>query len=110
MAQRKFDPEALEEFMRVVRENLLKTLEEDLQPLMQEGGPLNKEPAFGHLAGSDAAREAYTAFHSGTWANLESIRAAYYGMIKTLQDSIDLHEEGENMNVTETTNYENELS
>ncbi|WP_026923450.1 hypothetical protein [Glycomyces arizonensis] len=110
MTQRKFDPEALEEFMRVVREDLLKTLEDELEPLMQEGGSLNKEPAFGQLEGSNTARQAYSTFHSGTWTNLESIRAAYYGMLKTLQDSIDLHEEGESMNVSETTSYENELS
>lgn len=110
MAQRKFDPEALEEFMRVVRDQLLKPLEDELQPLMLEGGALNKEPAFGDLEGSKTALDAYKRFHEGTWANVEATRAAYYGMLKTLQDSIDLSDEAESMNVAETSSYENELN
>ena len=109
MAQRKFDPEALEEFMRVVREKLLKPLEDELQPLMLEGGALNKEPAFGDLDGSKTALDTYKRFHQGTWDNVEATRAAYYGILKTLQDSIDLGDEAESMNVSETSSYANEL-
>lgn len=105
---RKLDPEALSAYRTIVRAQL-DTLEEQLVPMLENGQELGKMPAFGQMDGSRSARQNYEAFHKTTWDNLQDLREAMHGMIKTLNESGDLSDESEEANVTDMDTMEDEL-
>jgi hypothetical protein len=108
VATRKLDPEALNAYRTVAREQLDK-LEQELIPMLENGKELGKMPAFGRLEGAEAARTNYGEFHSTTWENLQDLREALHGVIKTLTDSGNLSEESEEENVTDINSYDDAL-
>lgn len=106
---RVLDPEALRAF-RDVAQAQLDYIEDVLIPRMRTGEPLGVEPGFGLLDSSKTARGAYGEFHKLTWNNIQGLRKDLTGIIKTLNDSANLSEEAEDINVQETSAYENDLS
>ena len=105
---RVLDPESLRAF-RDVAQAQLDYIETALIPRMKTGQTLGVEPAFGLLDSSQAAISTYGEFHKQTWNNLQSLRKDLTGIIKTLNDSADLSEEAEDINVQETSAYQNDL-
>jgi hypothetical protein len=103
MAERVIDTEALEEYRTLVREQLDHL--ESLIPRMEHGQRLGLLPAFGQLDASATARTNYEAFHQTTWDNLQDLREALHGMIKTLNDSADLAEEADETSAGEMDGY-----
>ncbi|WP_026928509.1 hypothetical protein [Glycomyces tenuis] len=102
------DPEALEEYRTVIRGQLDHL--EAIIPVLSNGEPLGRMPAFGQMDGSNTARENYTAFHETTWNNLQDLREAMYGMIKTLNETADLAEESDQAAATDMqANYDDLL-
>lgn len=87
------DPQALKDYRTVVKAQLEHL--ESIIPALENGQPLGRMPAFGQMEGSNTARQNYTAFHETTWNNLQDLREAMYGMIKTLNESADLAEESD---------------
>lgn len=86
------DPEALRAYRTKV-EAQLDIVENEIIPKLRNGEALGRMPAFGAMTGSDAARTAYETFHSTTWENLQALRESLSGIIDTLTESGDLHEE-----------------
>lgn len=109
MAERVLDPDALRTFRNVAQAQL-DFIEDVLIPRMRTGEALGVEPGFGLLDSSAAARETYKIFHEQTWENLQDLRRNLTGIIKTLNDSADLSEEAEDINVEETSSYDNDLT
>lgn len=103
MAERVIDTAALEEYRTVVREQLDHL--ESLLPRMEHGQRLGLLPAFGQLDASATARANYEAFHQTTWDNLQDLREALHGMIKTLNDSADLAAESDQTAADEMDGY-----
>lgn len=109
MPERVLDPEALRAF-RDVAQAQLDYIEDVLIPKLKTGEVLGVEPGFGLLDSSEAARTAYQTFHEQTWNNFQDLRRNLVGIINTLNDSADLSEEAEEINVGETTSYDNDLA
>lgn len=86
------DPEALRAYRTKV-EAQLEIIENDIIPKLRNGEVLGKMPAFGAMASSDAARTSYETFHSTTWENLQALRESLHGIIDTLTESGNLHED-----------------
>ncbi|WP_030144249.1 hypothetical protein [Glycomyces sp. NRRL B-16210] len=108
MAKRVLDPEALRKYRNITQAQL-DFVEDVLIPKLRTGEVLGNEPGFGLLDSSEAARESYKVYHKQTWDNLQDLRKNLTGIIKTLNDSADLSEEAEEINVDETSSYENDL-
>jgi hypothetical protein len=107
MAERVIDTEALEEYRTLIREQLDHL--ESIIPRLENGQSLGRAPAFGQMDASAAARESYTQFHQTTWDNLQDLREALHGMIKTINDSADLAEESDQAAEDEMNRYESQL-
>lgn len=105
---RQIDSDALRAYRDTVQAQLEK-LETELIPQLENGQKLGRLPAFGRLDGADAARSSYETFHEGTWDNLQSLREALNGIIKTLNDSGDLSDESDEITTTEMSGYGSEL-
>jgi hypothetical protein len=91
---REIDSDALRAYRDLVQAQL-DTLEDELIPQLRNGGVLGKMPAFGSMDGAGTARTNYTAFHEGTWNNLQAIRESLNGIITTLNDSGDLSDQSD---------------
>lgn len=107
MAERVIDPEALEEYRALIREQLDHL--ETIVPRLENGQSLGRAPAFGQMDASEAAHTSYAQFHQTTWDNLQDLREALHGMIKTLNDSADLAEEADQAGEDEINRYESAL-
>ncbi|WP_205324753.1 hypothetical protein [Glycomyces sp. YM15] len=107
MAERTIDPEALEEYRAVIREQL--DLLDAIVGRLENGQPLGRLPAFGQLDGAVSARQHYTTFHETTWTNLQNLRESLHGMITTLNDSAELAEEADTDAEAEMLDYESQL-
>ncbi|HEU5129355.1 MAG TPA: hypothetical protein VFU12_15330 [Glycomyces sp.] len=107
MAQRILDPDYLTSY----REELQNRLDfvTELADRMRTGDELGVEPGFGLLDSSAQARRDYTDAHERTWENLQKLRADLHGAIVTVNESLGLHTEAEETNVTETSANENDL-
>ncbi len=108
MAQRVLDPD----YLTAYRDELQNRLDfvTELVEKMRTGNELGVEPGFGLLDSSSQARREYTDAHEKTWENLQKLRADLYGAIVTINDSLGLHTEAEETNVTETAANENDLN
>ena len=108
MAQRVLDPD----YLTAYRDELQNRLDfvTELVEKMRTGNELGVEPGFGLLDSSAQARREYTDAHEKTWENLQKLRADLYGAIVTINDSLGLHTEAEETNVTETAANENDLN
>ncbi|MCC3763918.1 hypothetical protein K3N28_12670 [Glycomyces sp. TRM65418] len=91
---REIDSDALRAYRDLVQTQLEK-LEDELIPKLRSGQELGRMPAFGSMDGAPQARTNYTAFHEGTWNNLQAIRESLHGIITTLNDSGDLSDESD---------------
>ncbi|WP_026925344.1 hypothetical protein [Glycomyces arizonensis] len=107
MAQRILDPDYLTSY----RDELQNRLDfvTDLVEQMRTGNELGVEPGFGLLDASQEARNQYTEAHQRTWDNLQKLRADLNGAIVTINESLGLHAEAEETNVSETSAHENDL-
>jgi hypothetical protein len=86
------DPEALRAYRTKVQTQL-DIVENDIIPKLRNGEALGKMPAFGATQSADAARTSYTTFHQTTWDNFQALRESLHGVIDTLTESGNLHEE-----------------
>ncbi|GAA1695995.1 hypothetical protein GCM10009830_49680 [Glycomyces endophyticus] len=85
MAERVFDPEAVEEY-RVFLLGLLDQLEGQVVPVLA-AGTLSRAPAFGTAPGAaDNAAGQYQEFHEATWRHLQYLRGALHGMESALAE------------------------
>lgn len=92
---RKFDPEAVEEFKAYIEEKL-KDLDEDVVPHMKGGGVLTKGPAFGLIeAGST---EKYNTFYREVFNDIQEVRGNYCAILRGLQAALDGNDVSEAMN------------
>lgn len=99
------DPEALRAYRTKV-EQQLEIVENTLIPKLRNGEVLGKMPAFGYLESSQSAKTSYETFHSTTWDNLQALRQSLEGIIDTLTESGDLHEDTD---AESATDFEDEL-
>ena len=99
MAQRILDPE----YLTAYRDELVARLNfvTELTAKLQSGNELGVEPGFGLLDSSQEARRQYAAAHETTWENLQKLRADLYGAIVTINDSLGLHTDAEELNIVE---------
>ncbi|GAB3228890.1 hypothetical protein GCM10027447_21680 [Glycomyces halotolerans] len=107
MAQRILDPA----YLNAYREELQARLEfvTGLVEKMRTGNELGVEPGFGLLDSSRDARQKYAEAHEKTWENLQKLRADLHGAIVTIDESLSLHNESEELNVAETSAHANDL-
>lgn len=107
MAQRILDPAYLEAY----RDELVARLNHvtDLTRKLQPGNELGVEPGFGLLDSSQEARRQYTQAHEDTWDNLQKLRADLYGAIVTLNESMGLSTDAEELNIVELTDTGSDL-
>ena len=108
MAATEIDPQALEEYRTVVREQL--DFLETIIPRMEKGNVLGRMPAFGRLDAAQTARVNYQTFHETTWNNLQDLRQSLEGMITGLNDSAELAEENDQNSADEINAYGDDLS
>jgi hypothetical protein len=106
MASKQVDPEALRAYRTKV-EHQLDIVENTLIPKLRNGEVLGKMPAFGYLESSQSARSTYETFHSTTWENLQALRQSLQGIIDTLTESGDLHEDKDEESASD---FDDELS
>jgi hypothetical protein len=108
VTQRVLDPD----YLTAYRDELQNRLDfvTELVEQMRTGNELGVEPGFGLLDSSTQARRDYADAHEKTWENLQKLRADLYGAIVTINDSLGLHTEAEETNVTETAANENDLN
>lgn len=99
MPQRVLDPAYLEVFRDELQARLdfVTTQCEKLR----SGAELGVEPGFGLLDSSQQARRDYSGAHEELWNNLQKLRADLYGAIVTINESLGLHTESEDLNVAE---------
>lgn len=99
MAQRILDPE----YLTAYRDELVARLNfvTELTGKLQSGKELGVEPGFGLLDSSQEARRQYAAAHETTWENLQKLRADLYGAIVTINESLGLHTDAEELNIVE---------
>jgi len=107
MAQRVLDPAYLEAFRDELQARLdfVTTQTERLRT----GNELGVEPGFGLLDSSQQARADYATAHEETWNNLQKLRADLYGAIVTINESLGLHTESEDLNTTELNDTGSDL-
>ncbi|MEU5153357.1 hypothetical protein [Glycomyces sp. NPDC021274] len=107
MAQRILDPAYLEAYRDelALRFNFVT---EKLQ-LLATGNELGVEPGFGLLDSSQQARRDYAAAHEELWNNLQKLRADLYGAIVTINESLGVHMDSEDLNLTEFQASQNNL-
>jgi hypothetical protein len=89
---KKVDPEALRAYRTIV-EAQLDIVENEIIPKLRNGEVLGKMPAFGVLESSGSAVTSYETFHSTTWDNLQALRESLHGIIDTITESGNLHED-----------------
>jgi hypothetical protein len=107
VAQRILDPE----YLTAYRDELVLRLNfvTELTGKLQSGNELGVEPGFGLLDTSQEARRQYTEAHKDTWDNLQKLRADLYGAIVTLNESMGLSTDAEELNITDLTAPEADL-
>lgn len=105
---RQLDSDALRAYRDTVQAQL-ERLEAEVITQLETTGKLGKMPAFGSMDGADAARESYTAFHEGTWNNLQALRGALDGIIDTLNASGDLSDESDELAATDMNTVDNNI-
>lgn len=110
MPDRELDPAALRAFRDVAEAQLAFVEGEMIIGKMKTGQILGNEPGFGLLDNSKTARDQYKEFHEQTWNNLQDLRKNLIGIINTLNDSADLSEESEDLNVQESAAIEDGLT
>jgi hypothetical protein len=108
VSKRVLDPEYLEAFRDELDARLAFVTEQCGK--LRTGNELGVEPGFGLLDSSSQARQDYREAHERTWENLQKLRADLYGAIVTINESLGLHTEAEETNVTETSANENDLN
>lgn len=100
MPQRVLDPQYLETYRDELQARLdFVTAQCDM---LKSGSELGVEPGFGLLDSSQQARGDYSTAHEDLWNNLQKLRADLYGAIVTINESLGLHTESEDLNVAET--------
>ncbi|MEU6859022.1 hypothetical protein AB0B28_09165 [Glycomyces sp. NPDC046736] len=101
MAQRVLDPAYLEAF----RDELVARLNfvTEKLTLLSTGNELGVEPGFGLLDSSQQARRDYGLAHEELWNNLQKLREDLYGGIVTINESLGVHTDSEELNITEFT-------
>ncbi|WP_030144521.1 hypothetical protein [Glycomyces sp. NRRL B-16210] len=107
MAQRILDPAYLEAYRDQIVERLNFVTEKI--DLLRTGNELGVEPGFGLLDSSQAARRAYAAAHEETWNNLQKLRADLYGAIVTINESLGVHTDAEELNITEFASSQSDV-
>lgn len=107
MSQRILDPDYLSAYRDELqhRFDFVTELVEQMRP----GSDLGVEPGFGLLDSSAQARTDYAGAHQEVWENLQKLRADLYGAIVTLNESLGLHTEAEEVNVAEVAANANDL-
>lgn len=101
MAQRILDPAYLEAFRDQLAERFNFVTEK--LTMLATGNELGVEPGFGLLDSSQSARTQYAGAHEDTWNNLQKLRADLYGAIVTINDSLGVHTDSEELNLAEFT-------
>lgn len=99
MPQRILDPAYLEAFRDQLAERF-NFVTEKLQ-MLATGNELGVEPGFGLLDSSQQARLDYAAAHEELWNNLQKLRADLYGSIVTINESLGVHTDSEELNLAE---------
>jgi hypothetical protein len=107
VAQRILDPAYLEAYRDeiVARFNFVT---EKIQ-LLRTGEELGVEPGFGLLDSSQQARRDYAAAHEEVWNNLQKLRADLYGAIVTINESLGVHMDSEDLNLAEFNSSQSDL-
>lgn len=86
MSGRRFDPEAADEFISFLREEMATIQNSVIESYFKNGGPLGRMPAFGVGGNSQSLLGDYTRFHSGAWTDIQNLLASYQGIIDALDD------------------------
>ena len=107
MAQRILDPAYLEAYRDELAARF-NFVTEKLQ-LLRTGEVLGVEPGFGLLDSSQQARRDYAAAHEEMWNNLQKLRADLYGAIVTINESLGVHTNSEDLNLAEFNSSQNDL-
>ncbi|GAB4002866.1 hypothetical protein GCM10029992_42390 [Glycomyces albus] len=92
---RRFDPEAVDEFISFLRDEIELVQNEIVEGYFKNGGALGRMPAFGIGAESDSLRERYATFHTGVWGDLQDLLASYHGFIDALEQVKEANAETE---------------
>ncbi|THV42266.1 hypothetical protein [Glycomyces buryatensis] len=104
MAQRVLDPEYLEAYRQQLVDRLNFVTEKC--ELLRSGNQLGVEPGFGLLDSSQESRRQYTDTHEVLWDNLQKLRVDLYGAIVTINESLGVHTDAEELNIAEVSSFE----
>ncbi|THV31898.1 hypothetical protein [Glycomyces paridis] len=107
MAQRVLDPAYLEAYRDeiVARFNFVT----EKIAMLRTGNELGVEPGFGLLDSSQQARLDYAAAHEEVWNNLQKLRADLYGAIVTINESLGVHTDSEELNLAEFSSSQSDV-
>jgi hypothetical protein len=106
VAQRTLDPDYLTAYRDDSR--CASFVTEKLQ-MLATGNELGVEPGFGLLDSSQQARRDYADAHEDLWNSLQKLRADLYGAIVTINESLGVHTDSEELNLAEFTASQNDL-
>ena len=107
MAQRILDPAYLEAYRDQLAERF-NFVTEKIE-MLRTGNELGVEPGFGLLDSSQQARSDYATAHQAVWDNLQKLRADLYGAIVTLNESLGVHTDAEELNLAEFASSQNDV-
>ncbi|WP_026932080.1 hypothetical protein [Glycomyces tenuis] len=95
-----FAPEAADEFISFLREEITR-IQTDVIEEYFEDGPLARMPAFGIGEGADNLRLDYTRLHAGVWGDIQDLLASYQAFIDALEEIKEANAETEDLNAAD---------
>lgn len=98
MSERQFDPEAVDEFISYLQEEMTNLQDSAIGDYFQGDGPLRRMPAFGVGGSADTLRTEYTRFHSGSWTDIQDLLSSYQGFIDALEEIKEANADTEDAN------------
>lgn len=102
MAERKFDPEAVADFQRILKDDLA-YIEETIIPRMRDGD-LSHMPAFGLEGVAGKVSEYQTSF-SSIWTDIQYIKVTIKKMLEALDEVVEEEADTEDVNVAEIDQF-----
>lgn len=96
--KRTFDPEAVDEFISFLQEEMSMLQNDVIDSFFKNSGPLSRMPAFGVGGNSDALRTSYTRFHAGAWTDIQHLLTSYQGFIDSLEEIKEANADTEDAN------------
>jgi hypothetical protein len=97
---RTFDPEAVDEFVFFLQEEITR-VQGVADSHFKGEGSLKRMPAFGIGGNADNLGIKYTQLHAGAWGDIQDLLSSYQGFIDALEEIKEANADTEDANVAD---------